>query len=139
MVTRLNPYLNFKDNAREAMEFYKSVFGGELTMSTFKEGGMPGSPADENKIMHGDLRAPNGFVLMGSDTPTGMPVPSGGGFSISLSGDDEAELRGYWDKLAKGGEVTMPLDKAPWGDSFGMLADKFGVAWLVNITGTPQK
>lgn len=139
MTSRLNPYLGFKDNAREAMEFYKSVFGGELTISTFKEGGMPHGPGDENKIMHSDLRAPNGFVLMGSDTPTGMPHSAASNISISLSGDNESELRGYWDRLAQGGEVTMPLEKAPWGDSFGMLADKFGVAWLVNITGTPQK
>ena len=139
MTTRLNPYLGFKDNAREAMEFYKSVFGGELTISTFKEGGMPHGPGDENKIMHADLRAPNGFVLMGSDTPTGMPHSSMSNISISLSGDDEAELKGYWDKLSKGGDITMPLEKAPWGDSFGMLADKFGVAWLVNISGAPQK
>lgn len=139
MTSRLNPYLSFKDNARQAMEFYKTVFGGELTMSTFKEGGMPSSPADESKIMHADLRAPNGFVLMGSDTPTGVPYQPGGSFSISLSGDDEAELRGYWDKLADGGSITMPLDKAPWGDSFGMLSDMFDIAWLVNISGTPQK
>lgn len=137
MVTRLNPYLSFKDNAREAMEFYKSVFGGEMTMSTFAEGGMPHAPGDGDKIMHADLRAPSGFVLMGSDSPPGMEFTQGNAFSISLSGDNEAELRGYWDKLAVGGMITMPLDKAPWGDSFGMLADRFGVAWLVNISGKP--
>jgi PhnB protein len=130
----LNPYLSFNDNARQAMEFYKSVFGGELNMSTFGQGGMPHSPAEANKVMHAQLNSPSGFVLMGSDTPASMGAPRGNG-AISLSGDDEMELSGYWKKLSDGGSVMMPLAKAPWGDSFGMLADKFGVAWMVNIAG----
>lgn len=135
MPTRLNPYLNFNGNARQAMDFYKSVFGGELTISTYSEGGMPHDPADKDKVMHGQLVAPNGYWLMGSDSPPGMPFTPGNTMTVSLSGDDEAELRGYWDKLAAGGTVMMPLEKAPWGDSFGMLADKFGTPWMVNITG----
>jgi PhnB protein len=134
MPSILNPYLGFKDNARQAMEFYKSVFGGDLNISTFGQGGMPHDPAEANKVMHAQLNAPNGFVLMGSDTPASMGAPRGNG-AISLSGDDERELRGYWDKLSSGGNVMMPLEKAPWGDSFGMLADKFGVSWMVNIAG----
>ena len=135
MASRLNPYLSFKNNARQAMEFYKSVFGGELTMSTFGEGNMAQNPADKDKIMHGQLVAPNGMWLMGSDVPDSMPYQPGTTMTISLSGDDEAMLRGYWDKLAKGGKVGMPLEKAPWGDTFGMLTDKFGTPWMVNIAG----
>ena len=135
--SRLNPYLNFKDNARQAMEFYKTVFGGELTLSTFGDGGMAHTPADNAKIMHGQLVAPNGYWLMGSDTPADMQTRPNG--VVSLSGDDEASLKGSWDKLAADGTVTMPLEKAPWGDSFGMLTDKFGVSWMVNIAGTPQR
>jgi PhnB protein len=71
---------------------------------------------------------------MGSDTPTSMGQPRGNG-QISLSGDDEAELTGYWNKLSDGATVVMPLAKAPWGDSFGMLTDRFGVPWMVNISG----
>ncbi|CDP51364.1 VOC family protein [Paradevosia shaoguanensis] len=133
MPTRLNPYLGFRDNAREAMSFYQSVFGGKLDVMTFDQ--MAHDPAEKDKIMHAMLEAPNGLVLMGSDTPAGMTRNPGDNISVSLSGDNDAELRGYWDKLAQGGQVTVPLEKAPWGDSFGMLVDKFGIPWMVNIAG----
>ena len=132
MASRLNPYLSFKDNARAAMEFYKTVFGGELTVMTFAEGGMPVDAGEKDNVMHSQLVAPNAYWLMGSDTPAHMGAPSPNG-SVSLSGDDDALLRGYWEKLSAGGSITMPLATAPWGDSFGMLVDKFGVPWLVNI------
>lgn len=135
MPTKLNPYLSFRDNARDAMEFYRSVFGGELTTSTFAEFQASQDPAEQDKVMHAQLVTDAGLTLMASDTPNGMDYTPGNNYSVSLSGDDESELRGYWDKLADGGTVTMPLDKAPWGDSFGMCVDKFGVTWLVNIAG----
>ncbi len=138
MQSRLNPYISFKDNTREAMEFYKTVFGGKLDQTTFKEGGMTNNPSDENKIMHAMLIADNGIVFMASDTPPGMEHHSGSSINMSLSGDNEEELRGYWDKLAVGGTVTLPLEKAPWGDTFGMVNDKFGIAWMVNITGKKE-
>ncbi len=133
MPTRLNPYLSFTGNAREAMEFYKTVFGGELAITTFGEGGGTTDPAAKDQVMHAQLEAPNGYWLMGSDTPPGMD-PTSNSTTISLSGDDEAQLRGYWDKLSAGGTLTLPLEQAPWGDSFGALTDRFGVAWVVNIT-----
>jgi len=135
MTSRLNPYIGFKDNARQAMEFYKSVFGGELTISTFADLHAAQSPAEKDLIMHSQLLVPNGFALMGSDTPSHMEYKPGSNFSVSLSGDDDAELRGYWTKLSAGATITQPLEKAPWGDSFGMLIDKFGTTWLVNISG----
>jgi PhnB protein len=135
MQSRLNPYLSFRDNAREAMLFYQGVFGGSLDMTTFKEFEVSQDPAEDDKIMHATLQAPNGMVLMGADTPSGLEYRPGNTIRISLSGDDEAELRGYYDKLKEGGTERMPLEKAPWGDSFGMLTDKFGVDWLVNISG----
>lgn len=128
---RLNPYIGFKDSAREAMEFYKTVFGGTLTMSTFTEGMGQGGDG----IMHAQLDGENGIVFMASDTPEGMTYEEGARISMSLSGDDEAVLRGYWDKLAVGGTVAMNLEKAPWGDTFGMLVDSFGIQWMVNISG----
>ena len=137
MTTRLNPYLSFRDNAKQAMEFYQSVFGGELTVSTFGEFQVSDDPAEQGKIMHGQLTTSSGLELMGADTPNSMELNPGNNYSVSLSGDEEAELRGYWDKLIEGGTVTMPLEKAPWGDSFGMCNDKFGVSWLVNISGSP--
>lgn len=129
----LNPYLHFRGDAREAMEFYAQVFGGTLTLSTYGEAGAGQDPADRDKVMHGRLDGPDGLVLMGSDAPSGMAVTAPSGFSVSLSGDDEAVLRGWWDALYAGGSVTVPLERAPWGDSFGMVTDRFGVAWMVNI------
>ncbi len=132
----LNPYLMLRGQAREALEFYKSVFGGELTLSTFGEFQMPDVGPDEaNLIMHGQLTTPSGFTLMGADAPASMPGESGSSITISLSGSEADELRGYWDGLAAGGEVTMPLEQAPWGASFGQLVDKFGTSWMVNISG----
>ncbi|MEO7006324.1 MAG: VOC family protein [Terrimesophilobacter sp.] len=133
MNTLLNPYLGFLDNARQAMNFYQSVLGGELEQSTFGESNASEDPGDRDKIMHSALTTDNGMVLMASDTPTGMEYTTGSNYSVSLSGDDETALRGYWDKLSEGGVVAMPLERAPWGDSFGMCVDKFGVSWLVNI------
>jgi len=135
MTTRLNPYISFRNNAREALEFYHGVFGGDLNMSTFAEYQASEDPADAEKIMHGEIHAPGGMTLMAADTPSSMDVADSGNITVSLSGDDESELRGYWDKLSDGASVTMPLDKAPWGDYFGQLTDRFGVSWLVNIAG----
>ncbi len=133
MASRLNPYISFSDNAREAMEFYKDVFGGSLTMNTFGEYGDKDAP-EANLIMHGLLEADNGFTLMGADTPPGMEFKPGTNMSVSLSGDDGDELRGYWDKLSEGGMVTVPLEKQMWGDEFGMCVDRFGIGWMVNIS-----
>ena len=136
MPTILTPYVSFRDNAREAMEFYKSVFGGELTVSTFGDFQASEDPSEQNKVMHSQLTSPSGLVLMAADTPNSMDYTPGTAISISLSGDDEPELTGYYEKLVDGGTVTEPLAKAPWGDSFGMCVDKFGINWLVNISGT---
>jgi PhnB protein len=136
MASSLNPYLSFRDNARAAMDFYQSVFGGEVTHSTFAEFQASEDPAEQDKIMHSALTTPSGFSLMAADTPNSMELPAASSISVSLSGDDEAELTGYWEKLIDGGAVMMPLDKAPWGDSFGMVTDKFGTTWMVNISGT---
>ena len=136
-MTTLNPYLGFRDNAQEAMTFYQSVFGGELTMSTFAEYHASEDPAEQEKIMHAQLRTDAGMVLMGADTPNSMDYTPGNNFSVSLSGSNEAELRGYFDKLAEGGTIAMPLERTPWGDIFGMCKDRFGVDWLVNVGSEP--
>lgn len=135
MRSALNPYLSFRDNAREAMEFYKTVFGGKLDMNTFKEFDASQDPSEDNRIMHSMLEAENGITFMAADTPIGMEYSVGTNMSMSLSGDNQAELTGYFDKLSADGTVVMPLEEAPWGDKFGMCADKFGVSWMVNITG----
>jgi PhnB protein len=139
MTTRLNPYLSFRDTARSAMEFYRSVFGGELTISTFAELHASDDPAEADKVMHSMLTTDRDLVLMAADIPNRMEHTIGTSFSVSLSGDDDSELRGYWDRLADGATITAPLASAPGGDSFGMLVDRFGVNWLVNIAGAPAE
>jgi PhnB protein len=133
--SRLNPYLSFKDSARAAMEFYKSVFGGTLELVTFKDGHMSQDPSHDNLVMHSALTADNGILFMASDTPPGMPHRPGSSVSMALGGDNDAELSGYFEKLSAGGTINMPLAQAPWGDKFGMLTDKFGIDWMVNIAG----
>ena len=133
MASRLNPYLAFDNTARQAMEFYRDVFGGNLTINTFGEFGAAGTP-EADKVMHSQLETDTGFTLMASDTPADMQRSPGDNISISLSGDDTDSLRGYWQKLSDGGTVTMPLEKQMWGDEFGMCVDRFGVPWMVNIT-----
>ena len=133
MASRLNPYLNFNGNARQAMEFYADVFGGELRLSTFGEAGMADSP-DADKVMHGQLETPAGYTIMAADVPSEMEYQPMAGSAVSLSGDDIDELRGYWERLSGSGTATMPMQKQVWGDEFGMCVDGFGVPWLVNIT-----
>jgi len=134
-MTTLNPYLNFRGTAREAITFYRSVLGGELTLSTFGEFQMAQDPSQADLVMHSQLTTDGGLVLMASDTPDGMDLTVGSNVSISLSGDDEAEIRGYWDGITADGQVTVPFEQAPWGDYFGMAVDRFGINWLFNLTG----
>lgn len=135
MASRLNPYINVPDGqARAAMEFYQSVLGGELNVMTFGDMGMEGDAASQ--VMHSQLETPAGYTLMGADAPEGMvEVTYGNNISVSLSGDDAEALTGYFNGLAEGGTIAMPLEKQVWGDVFGMVVDKFGISWLVNIAG----
>ena len=136
MTAILNPYLNFRGDARDALEFYHDVLGGELSLLTFGEMGDP-YPGWTDKIMHGQIDTPSTFTLMASDTPEELGYSMGeNAYSVSLSGAkaDEAELRGYWDKLANGATISQPLETAPWGATFGMLTDKFGISWVINIS-----
>lgn len=137
MPSVLNPYISFRDDARQALEFYQDVFGGNLNVNTFGQYGDANAPGADN-VMHGQLDTDNGFTLMAADTPPGMDFNEGvGTITISLSGDDEQELRGYWDKLSESGTVTMPFEKQMWGDLFGMCTDQFGVPWMVDVV-VPQ-
>jgi PhnB protein len=134
MTIRLNPYLNFRDQSRAALEFYHSVLGGELTIATFGDYGMSDDPARTDLVMHGHLVSDTGLDIMASDTPPGGDDPAmGTAINIALTGDDE-RLREYFTGLSEGAEVVVPLAPAPWGDEFGLLNDRFGVAWLFNVT-----
>ncbi len=133
MASRLNPYISFAGNAREAMEFYERVFGGTLTLHTYGELGPQDSEQDD-KIMHAMLETDSGFTLMAGDTPPGTEHSPGNNIAVSLSGDSADELRGYWEQLSTSGTVSVPLEKQMWGDEFGMCIDQFGIAWMVNIS-----
>lgn len=133
MSTVLCPYLNFRGDAREAMEFYRSVLGGELSVSTFRDFGITDWPDQLDKVMHSRLITEHGLVLMGSDVPETMEVVFGDSISVLLGGEDEAGLTSWYEGLSQGATISQPLGKAPWGDSFGQLTDRFGVKWLFNI------
>jgi PhnB protein len=124
MSTKLNPDLGFRDTAKQAMEFYRSVFGGELTLSTFGDFQASEDPTEQDKIMHGTLVTETGPTLMGADTPNSMSYTPRNSYSVSLSGGDEAELRRFWEELSPEGTIAMPLERAPWGDFFGICAGR---------------
>ncbi len=133
----LNPYLSFRDDARSAMEFYRDVFGGDLQISTFGEYEGMADPSEADLVMHAQLTTGDGFILMGSDTPSGMPYTAPAGFSVSVSGDDEAQLERFWNALADGGSIVMPFEVPPWGGRFGMLRDRFGIDWMLAYSPAP--
>src|SRR5919107_442197 len=140
MTTRLNPYLNFPGTARQAMEHYQSVLGGDLRISTFGEYGGAPEGLDADNVMHAQLETSSGLTLMAADSTGssgdgGQATSDAGGVSLSLSGEDAEELRGYWEGLTARASVTMPLQMQMWGDEFGLLVDEFGMTWMVNITG----
>lgn len=123
MKASLNPYLSFRGNAREVLEFYQSVFGGELDISTFGDMHADDDQTPADQVMHGMLTADNGLCIMASDAPMRVDMTPGDNITLSLSGDDEPLLSNYFEKLSAGGKVTMPLEKAMWGDTSGMCAD----------------
>ncbi|CAN03014.1 VOC family protein [Clavibacter michiganensis] len=129
----MTPYLSFRDDAADALRFYQGIFGGDVATTTFAEGGMAPDPAEADKVMHGRLDSGAGFVLMASDTPASMGVPSGSAITLSLSGDDAAVLDGWWDALTADGTIVLPLELAPWGERFGMCTDRYGIDWMVSI------
>ncbi|HEX5447950.1 MAG TPA: VOC family protein [Candidatus Saccharimonadales bacterium] len=137
METELAPYIFFKGNAREAFEFYQSVFGGELKTQTNDQtpkdvqGQMGVNDENRNQLMHARLEG-GLVVLMGSDSKNASDHSAK--VELSISGTDEAKLKEVFSKLAAGGEVRMPLSEQFWGDTFGMLTDKYGVDWMFNIS-----
>ncbi len=132
MTTKLTPYLTFRECTRGAKEFYPSVLGGDLTVNTFGEtSGMGFDETEKDKVMHSMLVGGPDMTLMAADVPDSMTLGANG--TLTLSGENEIQLRRYWDKLCADGTVGVPLEKAPWGDWFGMCTDRFGVAWMVNI------
>ncbi len=136
MASHLSTYINFSGQAREALTFYHSVFGGELSVVTYAEFQASDDPADADKLMHGSIITEHGFRLMAADTPSFMDSAPISGVSIMLEGDDEALLTDLYEQLSVGGTITEQLARAPWGDTYGSFVDRFGVSWMVNIDGS---
>lgn len=126
------PYLFFKGNAEEAMEFYKGVFGAELNV--IPNGGVPGTEGLSG-LMHADLTLGD-LRIMASDSPPDFPTTPFGNAEICLNGDNDAEMTGWFEALSAGGTVEQPLADMPWGDKFGKFSDKFGVQWMFNINSS---
>ena len=130
---KLVPYLNFAGNAEEALNFYKDALGGEVLMiSRYGDSPMPSDEDWKQKLMHARLQFGDGNLIMISDTMKGNLVSTHGNIQLSLGLKEEEKTKEVFDKLADGGKVTMPLAKQFWGDTFGMLQDKFGVSWMLN-------
>jgi PhnB protein len=136
-MARLNPYISFTTQAREALEHYRSVLGGEVRIDTY--GSIPGmvdNPEEQHLVMHGQLETPNGLCIMAADIPSSMeysaPSP---GMAVSLTGgpEDHEYIAAAYEGLADGAEVSMPFEKAPWGDYYGQLTDRFGVSWMFDV------
>ncbi|MFD8076821.1 VOC family protein [Streptomyces sp. NPDC059718] len=133
MTARVTPYLNFGGNAREAMEFYQSVFGGALDITTFEDFHSAQDAGQRNLVAHSMLKGDAGVTLMASDTPAPEDHKPHGSFSVALGGD-QADLTRYWSRLTEGGTVSVPFARSAWGALHGQCVDKFGTAWLVNVT-----
>ncbi len=150
MTIQTTTHLNFRGDARDALEFYHSVFGGHAVVNTYADFGMPAELPGADKVVFGLVAAENGFRVMAYDIPgeTGGSIAGGGStrrennttvtdqaLFVSLSSDTLEELQGYWNALAAGAEIVEPLAASAWSAGFGMLTDRFGVTWSVSVTG----
>ena len=129
----VNPYLAFKGNCKEAMEFYKSIFGGGLELMDFSSAPMEVPAEYKSKILHSKLKFADA-IIMASDTMPNNPINIGDNVSISIAAESEEIGAKYFNKLSEGGKVIMPFEDAFWGSKFGMLEDKFGVRWMVDCS-----
>ncbi|GMA40132.1 VOC family protein [Mobilicoccus caccae] len=132
MGSRLNPHMFFMTSAVDALDFYRGVFGGTVSITTFADRGIVDTP-DTDKVMHGRLETPAGFTLTCSDTPAGLAHEPGRNVAIALDGDDADDLRRWFAGLASGGQVVVPLEVSA-GEEYGQLVDRFGIVWLVTVT-----
>lgn len=136
-MAQINPYLGFGGNCREAMNFYKECFGGDLTMRTFEDSPMD-MPSDQREnIMHASL-INDDMILMGSDGMQQETMDTGNRVTLSVNCDTAEEIERLFNKFSEGGNVTMPLQDTFWGARFGMLTDKYGIKWMFNCEKKQQ-
>jgi PhnB protein len=148
MSIQTTTHLNFRGDARAALEFYRSVFGGDVTIATYGDFGMPKEAPGAENVVFGQVQNDDGFRVMAYDIPgPSEPASSNGGstrrengvtitdrpFFLSVRGDSLDEVRRYWDALAVGASVVEPLAASAWSPGFGMLTDRFGVTWSIDV------
>jgi PhnB protein len=127
-------HINLRGTARHALAFYQSVFGGQIAMITYKDAGNVQDPADADHVMWGQVDAPNGFRVMAYDVPVATPWNQGeNAYFVSVRGDAAEEIASLWKKLSDGATVLSPLEKAQWSPLYGMLKDRFGVVWVLDV------
>lgn len=134
MTISTTTHLNFRGDARAALGFYQSVFGGKQTLMSYKDANAVQNPAEAEQIMWGQVLSDAGFHIMAYDVPSRMDWNAGEiPVFVSVSGSDAAEITGYWEKLSAGAKVVQPLAPAGWSPLYGMLKDKFGVTWVLDV------
>lgn len=136
MTVNVTPHLNFRGDARTALEFYQSVFGGDLVVTTYADMGNAADPAEADLVVWGQVAAANGFRVMAYDVPASRPWSQGDDpFFVSVRGDDVEEMDAAWKRLAEGAFIVQPFEAAPWAERYGMLKDRFGVTWVLDVLG----
>lgn len=134
MTIRTTPHLNFRGDARAALELYRSVFGGRLTAVTYADAGAVTEPAEAEHIMWGEVVSDEGFRVMAYDVPSHTAYEPGViPLFVSVRSTDAAEVAGYWERLVEGSTVVAPLAEAAWAPLYGMLKDRFGVTWVLDV------
>ncbi|MFJ4652821.1 VOC family protein [Nocardia sp. NPDC088792] len=127
-------HINLRGNARAALEFYRSVFGGDLTVITYADAHSVQDPAESDQVMWGQVTSPEGFRIMAYDVPASRPWEQGiGSYFVSVRGKDADEITTYWHALSTDSTVVVPLAPAGWAPLYGMLTDRFGVTWVLDV------
>ncbi|WP_330173913.1 VOC family protein [Streptomyces sp. NBC_01498] len=127
-------HLNFRGTAREALGFYQSVFGGRIVVVTYRDAGAVRDESEADRVMWGEVAGDDGFHVMAYDVPSQQPWNRGeNSFFVSVRGDRAEEISALWEKLAEGATVVSPLEPAKWAPLYGMLTDRFGVTWVLDV------
>ncbi|WAZ26772.1 VOC family protein [Streptomyces cinnabarinus] len=135
MSVTTTPHLNFRGSARQALDFYQSVFGGHTVAVTYKDAANVQNDSEADWVMWGQVVADNGFHVMAYDVPSAMPYEQGTNpFFVSVRGEDADEISTLWQRLVDGSNVLRPLEPAAWAPLYGMLTDRFGVTWVLDVT-----
>lgn len=139
MTVNVTPHLNFRGDARAALECYRSAFGGDLIITTYGDMGNVQDPAEAELVVWGQVAAANGFRVMAYDVPRSRPwSPGEDPFFVSVRGDDAEEIASAWKRLSEGATIVQPLEPSPWAALYGMLKDRFGVTWVMDVLADPS-